>query len=108
MVEVVRTADVDTWLRRLRDRKAKLRIVERLDRLAHGNPGNVRPVGHGVSELRLTYGPGYRIYYVQEADRLILLLCGGDKSTQHSDIEKAHQLAEEWRADRRRDRDGRQ
>jgi len=56
----------------------------------------VKPVGHGVSELRLTYGPGYRVYYLQEGNLLILLLCGGDKSTQQKDIEKAHELAEEW------------
>jgi len=77
-----------------------LRILKRIDRLANGNPGDVKPVGQGVSELRLTYGPGYRVYYLQEADRLILLLCGGDKPTQQKDIEKAHRLADEWRADK--------
>lgn len=68
---------------------------------AHRPPGPRQPrrreAGQGVSELRLTYGPGYRVYYLQEADRLILLLCGGDKSTQHKDIDKAHRLADEWR-----------
>ena len=66
--------------------------------MAHGNPGDVKPVGQGVSELRLTYGPGYRVYYLQVGDRLILLLCGDDKSAQQKDIEKAHPLAEGWRA----------
>lgn len=59
----------------------------------------MKPVGRGVSELRLTYGPGYRIYYLHEGDRLILLLCGGGKSTQQADIEKAHHLADEWRSE---------
>ncbi len=72
-----------------------MRILKRIDRRANGNPGDVKPVGQGVSELRLTYGPGYRVYYLQEADRLILLLCGGDKSTQQKDIEKARRLADE-------------
>jgi putative addiction module killer protein len=96
MIEVVRTDDLDTWLGKLRDRQARLRI----DRLAHGNPGDVKPVGHGISEMRLTYGPGYRVYYLQDGDTLILLLCGGDKSTQREDIAKAHALAEEWHADK--------
>ncbi len=73
--------------------------MERIDRLAHGNPGDVRPIGRGVSELRLSYGPGYRVYYLQDGDRLILLLCGGDKSAQPKDIEKAHQLADKWRSE---------
>ena len=103
MVEVVTTDEFDAWLRKLKDRQGKLRILERIDRLANGNPGDVKPVGHGVSELRLTYGPGYRVYYLQEADRLILLLCGGDKSTQQKDIDKAHRLADEWREDEDRD-----
>lgn len=66
---------------------------------AEGNPGDVASVGRGVSELRLTFGPGYRAYYLQEGERLILLLVGGNKSTQQKDIEKAHRLAEEWRAE---------
>lgn len=75
MIEVVTTDEFDAWLRKLKGRQGKLRTLERIDRLANGNPGDVKPVGHGVSELRLTYGPGYRVYYLQEADRLILLLC---------------------------------
>lgn len=60
------------------------------------NPGDVQPIGKGLSELRLNFGPDYRVYYLQDRDTLILLLCGGDKSTQHKDIEKAHELAEEY------------
>lgn len=97
MVEVLTTDGFDRWLRKLKDRQGRLRILERIDRLAHGNPGDVKPVGQGVSELRLTYGPGYRIYYLQEGDCLVLLLCGGDKSTQQADINRAQQLADEWR-----------
>lgn len=66
--------------------------------LAYGNVGDVETVGQGVLELRLTYGPGYRVYYAQRGNRVVLLLCGGDKSTQQSDITKAHQLAAEWHA----------
>lgn len=103
MVDVIATSDFDTWLRKLKDKQARLRILERVDRLTHGNPGDVKPVGAGVSELRLTYGPGYRVYYLQEADTLILLLTGGDKSTQQRDITTAHQLAQQWRSERRAD-----
>ncbi|XVX19215.1 type II toxin-antitoxin system RelE/ParE family toxin [Actinomycetota bacterium] len=98
MVEVFSTDDFDRWLRKLKDRQGRLRILSRIDRLAHGNPGDTKPVGHGVSELRLTYGPGYRIYYTQRGTRIVLLLCGGDKSTQSSDITRAHQLAADWQA----------
>jgi putative addiction module killer protein len=106
MVDVVSTDDFDKWLRKLKDKQGKLRILERVDRLANGNPGDVKPVGQGVSELRLTYGPGYRVYYLQDGEILILLLCGGDKSTQQKDIEKAHELAAEWRAERDADNNG--
>ncbi len=99
MVEVVRTDDFDEWLTKLKDRAGRLRILQRIDRLANGNPGDVKPVGNGVLELRLDVGPGYRVYYIQDGDVLILLLCGGDKSTQQKDIAKAHRLADEWRAD---------
>jgi putative addiction module killer protein len=68
-------------------------IAARIDRLAHGNPGEVKPVGHGVSELRINHGPGYRVYFVQRGRELIVLLCGGDKSSQDSDISKVHALA---------------
>lgn len=99
MIEVVRTHEFETWLRKLKNRQGRLRILERIDRLAHGNPGDVKPVGQGVSELRLTYGPGYRIYYLQDGALLILLLCGGDKSSQQKDIQQAKLLAEAWRTE---------
>ena len=97
MVEVVKSATFDRWLKGIRDRKAAARIQVRIDRLAAGNPGDVRPVGAGVSELRLNYGPGYRVYYLQEGQRLIVLLCGGDKSTQDRDIKTAVEIAGTWR-----------
>jgi putative addiction module killer protein len=99
MVEVIKTADFDEWLTKLRDRAGRLRILQRIDRLANGNPGDAKSVGDGVLELRLDVGPGYRVYYARHGDVLILLLCGGDKSTQQSDIDKAHRLAEQWRTD---------
>lgn len=100
MFEVIRTDAFEQWITKLRDQRGKLRLLQRIDRLAQGNPGDVRPIGRGLSELRLNVGPGYRVYYLQDADTLILLLCGGDKSTQQKDIEKAHALADEWQADK--------
>ena len=100
IIEAVRTDEFHEWIEKLKDKSGRLRILNRIDRLANGNPGDVKPVGHGVSELRLTYGPGYRVYYLQDAETLILLLCGGDKSSQQKDIEKAHELAVQWRADK--------
>lgn len=97
MIEVVKSTAFDRWLRKLEDRHAKARIQVRIDRLAMGNPGDVRRVGKGVSELRIHYGPGYRVYYIAEGNRLIVLLCGGDKSGQRADIDRAHRLATEWR-----------
>jgi putative addiction module killer protein len=97
MIEVVRSSTFDRWLTKLRDRRAAARVLVRVTRLASGNPGDVRPVGAGVSELRIDYGPGYRVYFLQEGERLILLLCGGDKSTQGDDITTAHRIAEQWR-----------
>ncbi len=71
-------------------------MLVRIDRLAAGNPGEVKPVGQGVSELRIEYGPGYRVYFLRDGDRLILLLTGGDKSTQDADIRTAHRVARTW------------
>ena len=80
------------------------RVLTRINRLAAGNPGDVKPVGGGISELRIDYGPGYRVYYLRQADRLILLLCRGDKSTQSADIAAAHDIAQQWRANQGGDR----
>jgi putative addiction module killer protein len=81
------------WLHDLRDAKARTKILVRIQRLADGNPGDVGPVGEGVSELRLHYGPGYRVYFVSRGAEIVLLLCGGDKSSQARDIETAKRLA---------------
>jgi putative addiction module killer protein len=108
MVEVIRTDDFDEWLTKLKDRAGRLRILKRIDRLANGNPGDVKSVGNGVLELRLDVGPGYRVYYAHDGDALVLLLSGGDKSTQQNDIDKAHRLADQWRADMKEARDERQ
>ena len=95
MIEVRRTVDFSKWMGGLRDGQAKRTIAARIDRLARGNPGDTNPVGHGVSELRIHCGPGYRVYFVQRGDVLIVLLCGGDKGSQKSDIANAHAIARE-------------
>ena len=79
----------------MRDRQAKARIDIRIRRLSMGNPGDVKPVGQGVSELRIDYGPGYRVYFVQRGETLIILLAGGDKRTQERDIKTALDLAQD-------------
>ena len=93
--EVVRTPEFAGWLSRLRDSAARAVIARRIDRLANGNAGDVRPVGEGVSELRIDVGPGYRVYFVRRGERLIVLLCGGDKDSQARDIARARFLAQE-------------
>lgn len=92
---VRQTTRFATWLAGLRDERARARILKRLDRAGQGNLGDVAPIGEGVSEMRIFYGPGYRVYFVQRGAALIVLLCGGDKSTQASDIEEAKRLAKE-------------
>lgn len=83
------------WLTELRDFRARSKIIARIDRLALGNPGDVAAVGNGVSELRIHYGPGCRVYFVQRGIEIVVLLCGGDKASQPSDIKMAHRLARE-------------
>lgn len=83
------------WERKLKDSLARAAIAARIYRLANGLPGDVSPVGEGVSELRIHYGPGYRVYFHQRGTELVILLCGGDKSTQSKDIQLARQLAKE-------------
>lgn len=92
-VEIRETARFSDWLRGLRDGVARARIAARVQRLALGNPGDVRPVGGGVSELRVHHGPGYRVYFARHGAALVVLLCGGDKSTQDRDIADARALA---------------
>jgi putative addiction module killer protein len=93
VIEVRQTEAYAEWFARLRDRQARARIDARIRRLSLGNPGDVKPVGEGVSELRIDYGPGYRVYFVQRGKALIVLLAGGDKRTQDRDINKAIALA---------------
>ena len=96
MIEFRQTEKFRKWRIKLKDQRARALIASRLDRLAFGNPGDVSPVGEGISELRIDYGPGYRVYFVQRGNRIILLLCGGDKRTQERDIKAAKRLAAEW------------
>jgi putative addiction module killer protein len=93
MVEIRQTSEFKEWLLSLRDAKAKARIAARIARAASGNLDDSKPVGEGVSEMRIDYGPGYRVYYRQRGNTLVILLCGGDKSTQRSDIRRALELA---------------
>ena len=97
MIEFKQTETFRKWRTRLKDERARALIASRLDRLAFGNAGDVRPVGQGISELRIDYGPGYRVYLLRRGEEMIILLCGGDKDTQASDIKTAKRLAKEWR-----------
>ena len=92
----IRKTDIFTkWFKRLKDAIAKAHINRRIDRLEHGNPGYVEPIGEGCSEMKIDYGPGYRVYYKDTGREIVIILCGGDKSTQQSDISKAKRLAKE-------------
>jgi putative addiction module killer protein len=92
-MEIKQTEQYSNWFRSLKDRSARLRIDIRLRRLSLGNLGDVKPVGGGISELRVNYGPGYRIYFTRRNNELILILVGGDKSSQQKDIAKAKEIA---------------
>jgi putative addiction module killer protein len=94
MIALRRTAEFDGWLHRLRDESAKSRIASRIQRMAFGNPGDCRSLGGGLLEMRVDYGPGYRIYFTQRG----ILLCGGDKRRQQRDIERARELARRYDA----------
>ena len=93
MVEVRQTDAYARWFKRLRDRQARVRIDNRIRRLSLGNPGDVRPVGEGVSEIRIDHGPGYRVYFVRRGEALVVLLAGGDMDGQERDIRRALELA---------------
>ncbi len=97
MMEVIRSSVFDKWLSGLRDRRAMARIGARLDRLTLGHFGDSGPVGDGVTELRIDYGPGYRVYCLRRGEKLVVLLCGGGKSSQARDIAQARKLAKEWK-----------
>jgi len=96
MPELQQTEVFRKWRSQLKDVRARALIASRLDRLAQGHDGDARSVGNGVNELRIHYGPGYRIYFKRHGDLLIILLCGGDKGSQDRDIRMANRLAKEW------------
>ena len=93
MLEIRKTENFAYWLDGLRDVRARARVQVRIERLAAGNPGDVQPVGQGVSEMRIDYGPGYRIYFKRVGHEIVILLAGGDKRTQSTDIKTALRLA---------------
>ncbi len=95
MIEIRQTSEYTKFLEKLRDRTAKARINVRIRRVSLGNFGDAESVGQGVRELRIPYGPGYRVYFTQQSDTVVLLLCGGDKGSQTRDINLAHRLAKE-------------
>jgi putative addiction module killer protein len=95
MPTIKRTDEFSGWLGDLRDIRARAKVLARIDRLSLGNPGDVAPVGDGISEMRIHYGPGYRVYYIQRGEEFVVLLCGGDKGSQDSDIRAARKLASE-------------
>lgn len=97
MIEFKQTETFRKWRQRLKDERARAMIASRLDRLAFGNAGDVKPVGAGIGELRIDYGSGYRIYFLKRGNTLVILLCGGDKSTQEKDIKTAKLLAAKWK-----------
>ena len=95
MIEIQQTENYERWFRRLRDRQAKSRILVRIRRMSLGLIGDAKSVGGGVSELRIPYGPGYRVYFCKRGNQLVVLLAGGDKGSQSRDIRKAQSLAKE-------------
>jgi putative addiction module killer protein len=103
MIEVRQTRVFADWFRGLRDIRARARIQVRIDRLALGNPGDVKPVGDGVSELRVDYGPGYRLYVARRGSVLVILLCGGDKASQDRDIRRAKSMVQEMEQEKARE-----
>ena len=96
MKEIIRSDEFNNWLHKLRDSRARFRIYKRIERLAEGNPGDVKPAGEGISEMRIDYGPGYRVYFKDTGREIIILLCGGDKTTQQGDIEDAKKIARRY------------
>ena len=94
MIEIRKTEIFSKWIDGLRDIRARARILVRIERLAAGNPGDVKAVGEGVSELRIDYGPGYRVYYKKQGQKVVILLAGGDKHTQAKNIKTALRLAQ--------------
>ena len=97
MIEIIKSASFESWLVGLKDRQVRLRVISRIERLGAGNPGDVKTVGAGISELRLDVGPGYRVYFMRRGALVIVLLAGGDKRTQDADIKRAIKIASEWK-----------
>ena len=97
MFEIFQSATFARWLGDLKDGQARMRILARLDRVALGNFGDAQPVGDGISELRIHSGPGYRLYSLRSGMRVVVMLCGGDKSSQARDIEQAKSIAKDWK-----------
>ena len=97
MFEIIKSDTFERWLIGLKDRQARLRVQSRVDRLSEGNPGDVKPVGSGISELRIDFGPGYRVYFMKHGLLVIVLLAGGDKRTQQADIKRAIKIAKDWK-----------
>lgn len=95
MLEIRQTDEFALWFKRLRDMRARTQIVRRIERFEAGNPGDVGPIAEGVHEMRIHYGPGYRLYFTQHGNEWVLLLCGGDKSSQDRDVKLALKLARE-------------
>ena len=96
MLEIIKSSTFDTWLRSFRDRQAKARIEVHIRRLSLGNAGLSRALKDSLFELKVDYGPGYRVYYTFKNQTLVLLLCGGDKTTQQDDIKLASRIAKQW------------
>lgn len=97
MLAIIKSVEFTEWMKNLRDRRAASRIGIRIDRLRLGYRGDIKPIGEGLSEMRIDHGPGYRVYFAQRGEITAILLCGGDKSTQDRDIRKAKKLAQEWK-----------
>lgn len=97
MTEIIQSETFKRWRANLKDHQALSRVNARIRRLSEGNPGDVKPVGEGISELRIDYGPGYRVYFMQRGPVFIVLLAGGDKRTQDTDIKRALEIAKDWK-----------
>lgn len=101
MKEIIRSETFSAWLEALRDARARARILVRIDRMKEGNFGDTEPIGDGLSEARIHYGPGYRVYFMQQGDQIVVLLCGGDKTSQPKDIKQAKRIAQVWKEARK-------
>jgi putative addiction module killer protein len=106
MKDIRKTDPYKKWFKKLKDSRAKARIFIRIERLAEGNPGDVKPIGEGCSEMRIDYGPGYRVYFKDTGNEIIILLCGGVKGSQQEDITNAKTIAENYILEEEEEEDG--